>query len=120
MWVRFKQFFRTSRRNLRETSDLTVEDAEMHNANMVRDFVAGIQEALQQEHTQTETLTSMQALVDHVANAVQSTQQQLSTQMQQIQSMVQTMQMHYNSVPHSTRQDYGGRGYQGNKSSYRG
>ena len=87
---------------------------------MVCEVVAGIQEALQQDKVQTKTPTSMQALVDHVANAVQSTQQQLSTQMQQIQSMMQKMHMHYNSVPHSTRHDYGGRGYNGNKSSYHG
>ena len=48
-WVRFKQFFRTYHQELRETSDLTVEDAGMHHANMVRNVVAGIQEALQQE-----------------------------------------------------------------------
>ena len=53
--------------------DLTVEDAGMHNSNMVRDVVAGLHEALQQDRLQTETPTIVQALVDHVANAVQNT-----------------------------------------------
>ena len=42
----------------------------MYHTNMVRDVVAGIHEDLQQEQTQMETLTSVQAPVDHVANAV--------------------------------------------------
>ena len=87
---------------------------------MVRDVVAGLQETLQQEQTQTETLTSVQAPVDHVSNAVQSTQQQLATHMHQMELMMKTMQMNYNVVPHGTCQDYGGRGYNDNLSSYRG
>ena len=54
-------------------SDLTVEDVGMHHANMVRDVVAKIKEALQQEKTQTETPISVHASVDHVANTVEST-----------------------------------------------
>ena len=45
-WVRFKQFFRTYHQELIETSDLTVEDAGMHHANMVRNVVAGLHESL--------------------------------------------------------------------------
>ena len=70
--------FQTSHIELRETPNLTVEDAGMYHANMVRDVVAGLQEALQLEQTQTETLTSVQAPVDHADNVVQSTQQQLA------------------------------------------
>ena len=39
-WVCFKQFSRTSHRELRETSNITVEDAGMHHTNMVRDVIA--------------------------------------------------------------------------------
>ena len=83
-WVHFKQFFWTSHRELRETSNLTVEDAGMHHANMVHDFIAGILEVLQEEQTQTETPKIVQAPVDHVANAVQSTKQQLATQLKKM------------------------------------
>ena len=62
-WVRFKQFFRKSHRELRETFDLTVEDASIHHTNMVRDVVAELQEILQQDQAQTETLTVVQALL---------------------------------------------------------
>ena len=73
---------------------------------MVRDVVAGLQEALQQDQTQMETPTRVHAPVDHVAKAVQSTQQQLATQLQQMQLTVQTIKINYNEVPHGTRQDY--------------
>ena len=39
---------------------------------------------------------SVQAPVDHVANAVQNNQQQFATQLQKMQLMMQTIQMHYN------------------------
>ena len=55
-WVRFKHFFWTSHQELRETSKLTVEDTGMNHANMVRDVVAGLQEALRQEKVHTKTL----------------------------------------------------------------
>ena len=64
--------------------------------------------------------------MDHVDNAVQNTQYQLATQLQQMQSIIQAMQMQFTAAPHGTgqyygrRQDYGGRGYNGNQSNYRG
>ena len=81
-WVRLKPFVLTYHRELRETSDPNVEDAGMHHANMVCNDFAGLQEALQQEQNQTETLVTVQAPVDHVANAVKSTHKQLATQLQ--------------------------------------
>ena len=119
-WVCFKQFFQTSHRELRETTNLTVKDAGMDHTNMVRGVVAGLKEALQQYHTHMETLTSVQAPVDHVTNVVQRTHQQLATQQHKMKSMMQTMQMHYNAVPNGTRQDYGVKGYHGNPLSYGG
>ena len=90
-WVRSKQFFRTYHQELRETSDITVEDAGMHHANMVRDVVAGLQEAFQQDQAQTETLKVVQVPVDYVSTAMQNTQQQLAAQLQQMQVMMQAM-----------------------------
>ena len=54
-----KTVFLTSHQNLKETSNLIVEDAGIHRANMVRDVVSGIQEALQQDQFQTDTPTVM-------------------------------------------------------------
>ena len=58
-WVQFKQIFCTSHQDLRETTNLTVEDAGMHNSNMVREIVTGLQETLQQYQAQMETPTVM-------------------------------------------------------------
>ena len=112
-WVQFKQFFQISHRELRETSNLTVEDAGMHYFNMVRDVVAGLHEDLQQYQTHKEAPISMQEPMDHVTKLVQNTQQQFATQLQQMQSIMKTTQMHYNTVPHGTHQDYGGGQYYG-------
>ena len=42
-WVRYKQFFRTSHREMREKFDLAVEEVGVHHANMMRNVVAGLQ-----------------------------------------------------------------------------
>ena len=83
MWVGFKKLFRTMHRELRETIDLTVQDAGMHHANMVRDVVAGLQEVLQKEPVPVEALVAMQELqMVHVANVIQYNQLQLSSWIQ--------------------------------------
>ena len=98
----------------------------MHHANIVRDAVAGLQESLQQDQVQTETPTVVQAPVDHVVNTVQNNQQQLTTQLQKIQAMMQAIYIQYDAAPHGTLQDYGGLqyyggcGYHGNQSIYCG
>ena len=61
----------------------------------------------------------IEAPVDHVANAVQNTQQQLSTQIQQMQAMIQSMQLQYAVGPQNAHQDYGGSGYYGGHENYR-
>ena len=99
-WVRFKQFFQKSHQELRETSDLTVEYPGMHHVNMVSDVVAVLQEILQQERSLTNNATTVMEPVYHVENSVQSTQQQLATQLHQMQAM----QMQYAAVPHHFHQ----------------
>ena len=44
---------------------------------------------------------------------VQNTQQQLLSQLKQIQAMVLAMQLQYAAAPQPTNQDYEGRGYYG-------
>ena len=62
--------------------------------------------------------------MNRVVNKVQSTQQQLATKLQEMQVTMQVIQMQYAAAPNETHQDYGGlqdyvgRGYQGNQSSY--
>ena len=97
--VKFKQFFRTAHQELRETSNLTVEDFGMHHTNMVHDVVAGLQEVLQQEQVLVDNATVTEAPVDHEAKAVQNTQQQLATQLQKMQAMMQSMKLQYAAAP---------------------
>ena len=97
----------------------------MNHANVVHAVVVGLQEAFQQDQVHTETSAVVQAPVDYVANAIQNTQQHLSTQLQQMQAMMQSMQIKYDAAPHDTHQEYGGsqycegRVYHVNQSSYR-
>ena len=46
MGVGFKHCFWTAHCELWETTDITIKDVGMHHTNMVRDVVAGLQEAL--------------------------------------------------------------------------
>ena len=55
-----------------------------------------------------------------MANAVQITHQKLPAQLQQIQTMIQTMHIKYADAPQPTHQDYGGRGYYVGKKNYQG
>ena len=120
MWVRFKQFFLTAHQELQETSDLIMEDAGMHHANMVRDVVAGLQEVLQQNQVLTENMTAIEAPVNHVASAMQNTQQKFATQLQKIQEMMQTMQLQYAAGPQNAHQEYGGCGLHVGNENYCG
>ena len=89
----------------------------MHNINIVRDVVEGIQELLQQNKYPIETSVTAFEPHKHVANAVQSNQQKLASQLQQMQIMMQAMQLQYATLPQPTYQDYGGReNYVGKKS----
>ena len=90
-WVGFTQFFLKTHQELCEPSDLTIEDSGTHHTVMVRIVVAGIQESLQQEKSLTGNMTTMEEPINHVENAIKSTQKQLATQLQQIQAMLQTM-----------------------------
>ena len=70
-----------------------MEDAGIHHTNIVCEVVAGLQEVLQQEKVTIEHLTVVESPIDYVDNAVKKTQQQLATQLQQIQAMIQATQM---------------------------
>ena len=107
-WVRFKQFFWTAHQELKETSNLTMEDPDMHHTNMVRNVVAGLQEDLQQEQAPTENAATILEPIDHVENAVQNTQKELFPQLQQMQAVIWAIQMQYYAAPRHAHKDYGG------------
>ena len=97
-----------------------MEDTNMHHVDMVHDVVAGLLEVLRQEKAPTENATTVPEAVNHVANAVQITHQQLDTQLQQMQAILQAMHMQYSAKPHHDHQDYGSCGYHGGHTNYRG
>ena len=92
----------------------------MHHANMVRNLVAGLQEVLQQEQVPMDNPAVIEEPVDHVANAVQNTQQQLATQLQKMQAIMQAMHMQYAAGPQNAHQYYEGCGYHCGHENYRG
>ena len=57
--------------------------------------------------------------VDHVSNVVQSTQQHLAMQLQQMQAMIQATQMQYYVAPQHAHQYYEVRGCHGGHTNYR-
>ena len=93
-----------------------MKDARMHPASMVLNVVAGLQEDLQQKQSPTENATTILEPIDNVANRVQNTQQQLATQLHQMQAM----HIQYATVPNHAYQYYGGRGYHGGYNNYCG
>ena len=107
MWVGFKQFFRTTHSELRDKTDMTVQDEGMHHVNIVCSVVAGLQEVLKQEPALVEAPAIIQdPKVTHVENAVQDNQQNLASQLQKIQAMMQAIQLQY-EPPQTTYQAYG-------------
>ena len=88
--------------------------------NAVRDVVAVLHKDLHEEQAPTEHPTTMPEPIDHVSNAVQSTQQQLATQLKQMQAIMQTVQIQYSAAPQHTHQDRGGREFHVGNNNFRG
>ena len=119
-WVRSKQCFWTAHRELRETYDLTIEDAGMHQANTVRNVIVRLQEVLYQEQSPTENATTVLEPVDNMANAVKMTHKQLVMQLHHMQAMMQEMKIQYSAAPHHSHQDYVSHGYHRGYTNYCG
>ena len=62
--------FLIAHQELQEASDITVDYAGMHHANIVRDVVTGLQSDLHQEQVLTDNTAVIEEPVDHVANAL--------------------------------------------------
>jgi hypothetical protein len=88
-WINFKTHFRRAHQEFRETTDLTLEDSDLqrNNANLVQQVVDGLQQAMI-----AETPPDVSAdLMLQMANSV-TTQQQLHTQIQQMQQAMSLLQ----------------------------
>jgi hypothetical protein len=88
-WINFKTHFRRAHQEFRETTDLTLEDSDLqrNNANLVQQVVDGLQQVMI-----AETPPDVSAnLMLQMANSV-TTQQQLHTQIQQMQQAMSLLQ----------------------------
>ena len=107
-------------RELRNTTNVILQDVVIHHVNMVRNAISGMQEFLQQYQYPTNTLPVISEPNEHIHNAVQNTQHQLAAQLHQMQTMVQDMQLKYDAAPHPNHQYYVSRGYYGGQKHFCG
>jgi hypothetical protein len=93
-WPNFKTHFRQAHQEFRETTDITLKESELarNNANLVQQVVNGLQSAF----TLDETLQNESAkLINQMANSAthsNETQQQLATQLAQMQQAMTLLQ----------------------------
>ena len=94
-WIAFKAYFPQAHTELRETTNLTLEQANMEqrDALLVQQIMEGVQAAAlpQQSQTNTDELTTEVANVASVVNQQSQVIPQLMQQMQQMQQMMQQM-----------------------------
>jgi type II secretory pathway component PulJ len=92
-WIAFKDHFRQAHQELRETTDVTLEDSELqrNNANLVQQVVDGMQNMRDEESS---------AILEQMANSATRTsdaQQQLVTQLAQMQQAMALLQTQVNT-----------------------
>jgi hypothetical protein len=95
-WMNFKVHFRQAHNEYRETTNMTLEQAEreQHNAQLVQQIMEGVQSALPSQSSISDT-DSIATEVANVATQVSHQSQvipQLIQQMQQMQQMMQQLQ----------------------------
>jgi hypothetical protein len=134
-WINFKAHFRQAHQEFRETTDVTLEESELHrnNANLVQQVVDGLQGALTPvDNTPNESVALMQQMANAAAQS-NETQQQLTAQIAQMQQAMTLLQSQVQQQPYQQpayqQQPYlpppynppfhqrgGGRSYPGNQS----
>jgi type II secretory pathway component PulJ len=118
-WVNFKTHFRRAHQEFRETTDVTLEESDLrrNNANLVQQVVAGIQDAMVSETPPTNDPNA--EIIAQMANSAtrsSEVQQQLQTQLQQMQQAMGLLQTQLSNQTYNQYQPSGGRntyGYQG-------
>jgi methyl-accepting chemotaxis protein len=104
-WPNFKEHFRRAHQEFRETTDITLEESDLHrnNANLVQQVVDGMQQAMAADNSGDETAAMLQQMTNSATQSSEANQQ-LQAQLQQMQqamSMLQTQVNHqgHNSIP---------------------
>ena len=104
-WVSLKTHFRQAQQELKETNGLTVDQTSFDHANLVQQVVEGVQAALRPTEEENELADEY---MENVANMTTNQQELLPTliqQMQQMQSIITTMQEQLNKQPTQPRND---------------
>jgi hypothetical protein len=89
-WVNFKDHFRRAHQEFRETTDTTLEESELqrNNANLVQQVVEGLQQAIPPPDDNSDL---REQTANHTTRT-SDTQQQLMTQMTQMQQSMSLLQ----------------------------
>jgi hypothetical protein len=93
-WPNFKMHFRQAHPEFRETTDITLEESELarNNANLVQQVVDGLQSALTPDETLQNESAELIAQMANSATRSNETQQQLATQLAQMQQAMVLLQ----------------------------
>jgi hypothetical protein len=123
-WIAFKDHFRQAHQEFRETTDVTLEDSELerNNANLVQQVVDGLQNVLAPENQPDDESTALLSQMANSASQTSEAQQQLLTQLTQMQQAMALLQTQVNNQGQQGQQYYpppfqpsfqqgGGRGY---------
>ena len=124
-WLEFKIHFRRAHQELRETTDITLEESELqrNNANLVQQVVDGMQTI--QTVRDEESAVILEQMANSTTGATDAQQQLVAqlAQMQQAMALLQT-QVNQNASSHHDGREYHGRGhgygYQGRGRGYQG
>ena len=97
-WITLKTHFRQARKELKETSGHTIGSSQLHEtANLVQQVVDGVQLALLPPEGMQDPATDILQQVVNSVSATSSTQQQLLTQIANLQQSVTQMQFQFNA-----------------------
>jgi type II secretory pathway component PulJ len=124
-WITFKEHFRRAHQEFRETTDVTLEESELerNNANLVQQVVDGIQQAMSAD-SQPDESADLLAQMANSATQNSETQEQLKSQLQQMQQAMASLQTQLSNGGGANLGYQGyqgqGRGYQGQGRGYQG
>jgi hypothetical protein len=98
-WINFKDSFRTAQLELRESNALTMQEAGLHNANLVDEIVDRMQDIQQGDPALQEQVHEL-VEVQHVANAaISDLLPSLIQQMQEMQNVITALQAKEGEAP---------------------
>jgi hypothetical protein len=117
-WENFKTQFRRAHQEFRETTDVTLEDSELqrNNVNLVQQVVDGIQQSMAADTTTNDDNAAMiQQMTTNSAAQATETNQNLNSQLQQMQQSMNLLQAQVAQQGSGGYQNYGYQGHRQNQ-----